>query len=172
MEQLGLRDHRVVQVERPLQVGGGERVLFPSGPSRTPDPVSSAHLVRHVVQPIQVRVNHPHQLLQRLSLKLTHGEDTLVQPSARPRPQGFLGKRVSSPGQGPELDWFCVLPYFCRTPPVSFIGYVCVCIHICIYTYIQTDFERKNIFLNYKIFIQILPGSLNNTHIVISRLVH
>lgn len=54
---------------------------------------ASSHLVGHGVQPIQVRMNHPHQLLQRLSLELTHGEDPLVQPRARSCPQGFLGNK-------------------------------------------------------------------------------
>lgn len=49
-----------------------------------------SHLVRHVVQPVQVGVDHPHQLLQRLRLELTHGEDALVQPRAGACPQGFL----------------------------------------------------------------------------------
>lgn len=52
-----------------------------------------SHLVGHIVQPIQVRMNHPHQLLQRLSLELTHGKDPLVQPRARSCPQGFLGNK-------------------------------------------------------------------------------
>lgn len=49
-----------------------------------------SHLVRHVVEAVEVGVNQPHQLLQRLRLELAHGEDALVQPRAGPRPQSFL----------------------------------------------------------------------------------
>lgn len=52
-----------------------------------------AHLVRHVVKPVQVRVNHPHQLLQRLRLELAHGKDALVQPRAGACSQSFLLKK-------------------------------------------------------------------------------
>lgn len=54
--------------------------------------LSSSHLVRHVVEAVEVRVNHPHQLLQRLRLELAHGEDALVQPRAGSCPQSFLLK--------------------------------------------------------------------------------
>lgn len=35
-------------------------------------------------------MDHPHQLLQRLRLELTHSGDALVQPRAGSRPKGFL----------------------------------------------------------------------------------
>lgn len=56
----------------------------------------SSHLVGHVVQTVQVRVNHSHQLLQRLRLELAHGEDPLVQPRAGSCPQGFLEENTNS----------------------------------------------------------------------------
>lgn len=52
-----------------------------------------AHLVRHVVEPVQLRVNHAHQLLQRLRLELAHGKDALVQPRAGACSQSFLLKK-------------------------------------------------------------------------------
>lgn len=38
-------------------------------------------------------MNHPHQLLQRLRLELTHGKDALVQPRAGACSQSFLLKK-------------------------------------------------------------------------------
>lgn len=62
---------------------------------------SVSHLVGHVVKPVQVRMNHSHQLLQRLRLELTHGKDALVQPRAGAGPQSFLETKAV------YLDYYC-----------------------------------------------------------------
>lgn len=61
-----------------------------------------SHLVGHVVQPVEVRVDRPHQLRQRLRLELTHGEDALVQPRAGAGPKSFLEPNVEKKNQTPE----------------------------------------------------------------------
>lgn len=48
------------------------------------------YLFGHVVDAVQVWVNHTHDLMQRLTLKLTHGKHSLVQTGARTSSQSFL----------------------------------------------------------------------------------
>lgn len=48
------------------------------------------YLFGHVVDAVQVRMNHTHDLMQRLTLELTHGKHSLVQTGAGTSSQSFL----------------------------------------------------------------------------------
>lgn len=48
------------------------------------------YLIGEVIDAVQVRVDHAHDLLYWLTLELAHRKHPLVQPCACPRPQRFL----------------------------------------------------------------------------------